>query len=346
MPKKKYNKKVTKNTNKNKNKNKIVININSNNKKRTVNKPSSNKPSSQPYQQPFIISMPQQPQQPQQPYNINIPQQHLPQVERNNPYMTANIRDNEFGIGMSRSLNALHGSLTDIQMHQDEARQNNINLTRRYNELDNLVRNRKREQSVLDSEYSGGSVSSQFDDSSSETLSNLGSSFGGLLPHLIDASMNTETIPLIDASMNTDAILEPFNTPSQSEILDPEHNVEPLKANMEAKKDETNLEKHAEQVSGPPVKKKKKKKNDPLVNPSEAKAIMERYKDIPEVNEEIKKNNKKEYGKQSHAEFRDLIKICEELKNFTKFRNNKVDKAAMRKFISETIGINDKMGPG
>ena len=125
MPKKKYNKKVTKNTNKNKNK--IVINVNSNNKKRTVNK-SSNKPSSQPYQQPFIISMPQQPQQPQQPYNINMPQQHLPQVERNNPYMTANIRDNDFGIGMSRSLNALHGSLTDIQMHQDEAIQNNINL--------------------------------------------------------------------------------------------------------------------------------------------------------------------------------------------------------------------------
>ena len=59
-----------------------------------------------------------------------------------------------------------------------------------------------------------------------------------------------------------------------------------------------------------------------------------------------KKNNKKEYDKQSNAEFRDLIKICEELKNFTRFRNNKVDKEAMRKFISETINKNDKMGPG
>ena len=48
---------------------------------------------------------------------------------------------------------------------------------------------------------------------------------------------------------------------------------------MEAKPDETNLEKHKEQVSGPPpksVQKVKKKKNPPLVNPTEAKAIMER----------------------------------------------------------------------
>ena len=180
MPKKKYNKNVNKN--KNKNKNKIVININSNNKKRTVNKSSSNKSSSQPpQQQPLIINAPQQPQQP---FIINMPQPHLPAVERNNPYMTANLMDNEFGIGNTRSLNALHGSVNDMQIRQDEARQNYINLMRRHDELDNLVRNREHElnsikrSSLLDSEYNSGSMVSSFGVSSlkNDTLSNLGSS--------------------------------------------------------------------------------------------------------------------------------------------------------------------------
>ena len=145
MPKKKYNKKVTKNTNKNKNK--IVINVNSNNKKRTVNK-SSNKPSSQPYQQPFIISMPQQTQQPQQPFIINMPQPHLPQVERNNPYINANVMDNEFGLGITRRLNAIHGSVNDLQMQGDTNEQNYLNLMRRNDELHQLILNREHERNI------------------------------------------------------------------------------------------------------------------------------------------------------------------------------------------------------
>ena len=38
--------------------------------------------------------------------------------------------------------------------------------------------------------------------------------------------------------------------------------------------------------------------------------------------------------------------MCEDLKVFTKFKNNKVDKEAMRKVIEEKLGSNEKMGPG
>ena len=98
--------------------------------------------------------------------------------------MTANLMDNESGIGNTRSLNALHGSVNDMQIRQDEARQNYINLMRRHDELDNLVRNREHElnsikrSSLLDSEYNSGSMVSSFGVSSlkNDTLNNLGSS--------------------------------------------------------------------------------------------------------------------------------------------------------------------------
>jgi len=146
MPKKKY---INKNVNKNKNKNKIVININSNNKK-------------QQQSMPFIINNPS----------------HLPYLPQQNPYINGAMANNEYGIGSTKLLNALQGSLTGIQMQQDAQNQEILNTRQHNDELRSLLGRRAEDRRAaskseyLDPFYSDHNSEASFNIPISEPLDN------------------------------------------------------------------------------------------------------------------------------------------------------------------------------
>lgn len=155
MPKKKY---INKNVNKNKNKNKIVININSNNKKRVTKSP----PSKQQQSMPFIINNPS----------------HLPYTPQQNPYINGAMANNAYGIGDTKLLNAIQGSLTDIQMKQDSQNQEILNTRQHNEELRSLLGRRAEDRRAaskneyLDPNYSDHKSEVSFNISESEPLDN------------------------------------------------------------------------------------------------------------------------------------------------------------------------------
>ena len=113
---KKVKKSKIKINNKNKNKIKINININSHNKKKASNK---------------------------QPKISNIQQQQQPSIIINNPYpVSSGIFSNEYGVGLSRSIDAIHHGMIAIKLQNDEMNQNRLNneITNQTNR--NLIENR------------------------------------------------------------------------------------------------------------------------------------------------------------------------------------------------------------
>ena len=129
MPKKK---------NINKNKNKIIININSNNKKKITRTP-SHKPQQS---MPFIINNPS----------------HLPYLPQQNPYINGAMANNQYGIGDTKLLNALQGSMTDLKMKQESQMQELINTRQHNEELKQSLKIREQDRKA-----SSKAPSSQYD---------------------------------------------------------------------------------------------------------------------------------------------------------------------------------------
>ena len=82
------------------------------------------------------------------PFIINNPSQ-LPYVPQQNPYINGAMANNAYGIGDTKLLNALQGSLTNIQMSQEEREQNLLNTRLHNQELRNLIERREQDRKAL-----------------------------------------------------------------------------------------------------------------------------------------------------------------------------------------------------
>ena len=145
MPKRKNNKKVI--SNKNKNKNKIIININSNNKKKVINSKKNN--SSIPTNQPILISNPG-------PQPMMYPQ-FLPQQQQPNQYMNT-LSKNEFGLGVSKLLDAIEGGASRISQTLDQNLQDSNHLSHVERQLMSAMEARQKEISDIESVNSDKSM--------------------------------------------------------------------------------------------------------------------------------------------------------------------------------------------